>query len=303
MDSKLIGSNIAQYSRYELIHRTLCKVLHDERIMTMLNPKLRNGAEVWLSEDSGKTVYRSNKNEMAQRLVKIGSYIYDVLKRLKEDAPGYDLLHRVFHDQYVVEKGKVELKDKHKVSSDSLQSPDDLDATYRDKNGQKVSGYVTNITETVEEDKPSIITSIQTDPVTFADWHFFEDAVHNTERVTGQPVKNVYADGAYQSPDNREFAMLHMGMELLTSKLQRGCRYLLDREPWTDNFKVTDTETGEVMDAIYVGESTRGQTLEGEPLACQAHTPLALFQWFRISRLNSKLENPKAFLQLQETPQ
>lgn len=114
-------------------------------------------------------MYRSNKNEMAQRLVKIGSYIYDVLKRLKEDAPGYDLLHRVFHDQYVVEKGKVELKDKHKVSSDSLQSPDDPDATYRDKNGQKVSGYVTNITETVEEDKLSIITSIQTAPVTFAD--------------------------------------------------------------------------------------------------------------------------------------
>ena len=76
MDSKLIGSNIAQYSRYELIHRTLCKVLRDERIMTMLNPKFRKGAEVWLSEDSGKTVYRSNKNEMAQRLVKIGSYIY-----------------------------------------------------------------------------------------------------------------------------------------------------------------------------------------------------------------------------------
>ena len=197
MDSKLIGSNIAQYSRYELIHRTLCKILRDERIMTMLNPKLRKGAEVWLSEDSGKTVYRSNKNEMAQRLVKIGSYIYDVLKRLKEDAPGYDLLHRVFHDQYVVEKGKVELKDKHKVSSDSLQSPDDPDATYRDKNVQKVSGYVTNITETVEEDKPSIITSVQTEPVTFADCHFLEDAVHNTERVTGQLVKNVYADGAY----------------------------------------------------------------------------------------------------------
>ena len=257
MDSKLIGSNIAQYSRYELIHRTLCKILRDERIMTMLNPKLRKGAEVWLSEDSGKTVYRSNKNEMAQRLVKIGSYIYDVLKRLKEDAPGYDLLHRVFHDQYVVEKGKVELKDKHKVSSDSLQSPDDPDATYRDKNGQKVSGYVTNITETVEEDKPSIITSVQTEPATFADCHFLEDAVHNTERVTGQLVKNVYADGAYQSPDNREFAMLHMGMELLTGKLQGGCRYLLDREPGTDNLKVTDTETGEVMDAIYVGESKR----------------------------------------------
>ena len=257
MDSKLIGSNIAQYSRYELIHRTLCKVLRQDSVMTMLNPKLRKGAEVWLGEDSGKTVYRSNKDEMAQRLVRIGLYIYAVLKRLKDDAPGYDLLHRVFHDQYVVEKGRVELKDKHKVASDSLQSPDDPDATYRDKGGQKVSGYVTNITETIEADKPSIITSVQTEPVTFADCNFLQDAISNTERVTGHLVENVYADGAYQSPENREFARLHMGMELLTGKLQGGCRYLLDREPGTDNLKVTDTETGEVFDAIYVGENKR----------------------------------------------
>ena len=257
MDSKLIGSNIAQYSRYELIHRTLCKVLRQDGVMTMLNPTLRKGAEVWLGEDSGKTVYRSNKDEMAQRLVRIGLYIYAVLKRLKDDAPGYDLLHRVFHDQYVVEKGRVELKDKHKVASDSLQSPDDPDATYRDKGGQKVSGYVTNITETIESDKPSIITSVQTEPVTFADCNFLQDAISNTERVTGHLVENVYADGAYQSPENREFARLHMGMELLTGKLQGGCRYLLDREHGTDNLKVTDTETGEVFDAIYVGENKR----------------------------------------------
>ena len=257
MDSKLIGSNIAQYSRYELIHRTLCKVLRDECVIMMLNPKLRKGAEVWLGEDSGKTVYRSNKDEMAQRLVKIGLYIYAVLKRLRDDAPGYDLLHRVFHDQYIVEKGNVELRDKHKISSDSLQSPDDPDATYRDKGGEKVSGYVTNITETVEEDKPSIITSVQTEPVTFSDCHFLQDAVANTERVTGHLVENVYADSAYQSPENRESAKLHMGMELLTGKLQGGCRYLLDREPGTDYLKVTDTETGEVFDAVYVGENKR----------------------------------------------
>lgn len=257
MDSKLIGSNIAQYSRYELIHRTLCKVLRMEGVIMMLNPKLRKGATTWLDEDSSKTVYRSNKDEMAHKLVKIGLYIYNVLKRLKEDAPGYALLYRVFHDQYIVEKGKVELKDKHKISSDSLQSPDDPDATFRDKGGQKVSGYVTNITETVEEDKPSIITSVQTEPVTYADCHFLQDAVSNTERVTGQLVENVYADGAYQSPENREFARLHMGMELLTSKLQGGCKYLLDREPGTDNLKVTIVETGEVIDAVYVGENKR----------------------------------------------
>ena len=50
---------------------------------------------------------------MAQRLVKIGLYIYAVLKRLRDDAPGYDLLHRVFHDQYVVAKvhaGLIQVK-------------------------------------------------------------------------------------------------------------------------------------------------------------------------------------------------
>jgi IS5 family transposase len=257
MDSKLIGSNIAQYSRYELIHRTLCKVLREETVMKMLNPKLRKGAIVWLNEDADKTVYRSNKDEMAQKLNKIGLYIYDVLKRLKEDAPGYSLLHRVFHDQYVVEKGNVEPKDKHKISGNTLQSPDDPDATFRNKGDQKVSGYVTNITETVEDDKPSIITSVQTESVSFSDCHFLQDAVSNTERVTGQIVENVYADGAYQSPENREFARLHMGMELLTGKLQGGCRYLLDIESGTDHLKVTDTVTGEIFDAIYVGQNKR----------------------------------------------
>ena len=40
------------------------------------------------------------------------------------------------------------------------------------KNDQKVQGYVTNITETVEEGKPNIITSVQVETAVFADCHF-----------------------------------------------------------------------------------------------------------------------------------
>ncbi len=57
--------------------------------------------------------------------------------------------------------GKAVLRDKKEVKADSLQNPNDPDATYRAKNDQKVQGYVTNITETVEEGKPNIITSVQ----------------------------------------------------------------------------------------------------------------------------------------------
>lgn len=124
MDSKLIGSNIAQYSRYELNHRKLCKVLRENTIMVMLNPKLCKGAEAWLSEDSCKTGYHSNKDEMLQKLIKIGLYIYNVLKRLKEDAPGYELLHRIFHDQYVVEKGKESTHPRRYFNEEEVKRPE-----------------------------------------------------------------------------------------------------------------------------------------------------------------------------------
>ena len=71
----------------------------------------------------------------------------------------------IFHENNLCFKlvmdGKAVLRDKKEVKADSLQNPNDPDATYRAKNDQKVQGYVTNITETVEEGKPNIITSVQ----------------------------------------------------------------------------------------------------------------------------------------------
>lgn len=107
IDSKLIGSNIAQYSRFVLIHRTLCKVLKHPGIIDILSPKLRKQSAEYLNEDASKFVYRSTQEVINTRLVRIGMYIYEVLKRLKDDEPLYNLLHRVFHEQYIAEKGKV----------------------------------------------------------------------------------------------------------------------------------------------------------------------------------------------------
>ena len=38
---------------------------------------------------------------------------------------------------------------------------------------------------------------------------------------------DMYADGAYQSPDNRKFAKNHNAMQLKTGKMQGGCRWEL----------------------------------------------------------------------------
>ena len=61
MDSKLIGSNIAKYSRYELIHLTLTKFLSHDENMSVLTGDLLATAKDYMKEDPGKTVYRSDK--------------------------------------------------------------------------------------------------------------------------------------------------------------------------------------------------------------------------------------------------
>ena len=141
------------------------------------------------------------------------------------------------------------VRDKKTVKADSLQNSNDPDASYRDKHGQKVQGYVTNITETVEEGKPSIITSVQVETAVFADCHFLQGAVENSEKVTGSTIEDLYADGAYQSPENREFANAHNEMQLKTGKMQGGCRWELIPHD-EDGLTVREVTTGNTYEAV-----------------------------------------------------
>lgn len=217
MDSKLIGSNIACQSRYELIHTTLVKFIKANGFSN-LSSEQQGMAKSYLDEDSSKTVYRSDTDTLQSRLSQIGGFIMEILAVYPDTASVYGLLNRLFDDQYVIEDGKAVLRDKKAVKAGSLQNPNDPDASFRNKHGQKVKGYVTNITETVEDDKPSIITSVQVETAVFADCHFLQDAVANSERVTESVIESLYADGAYQSPENREFAESHDNMHLKTGK-------------------------------------------------------------------------------------
>ena len=139
MDSKLIGSNIARYSRYRIILTTLQKWAKVG--LDSLNPSLRKKVEPYCKEDAQKTEYRSTSEEIQQRIEALGAVIYKVLVRIK--ASDDLLLKRVFDEQYEVSHGKVSLRDKKLVSADSVQNPNDPDAAYRTKGDQKVKGYGT----------------------------------------------------------------------------------------------------------------------------------------------------------------
>ena len=248
MDSKLIGSNIACQSRYELIHTTLVKFLKANDLSS-LSAEQQDLAKSYLGEDSSKTVYRSDADTLQSRLSQIGGFIMEVLAAYPDTVSFHSLLKRVFDEQYTVGDGRAVLRDKKSIKADSLQNPNDPDASYRDKHGQKVQGYVTNITETVEEGNPSIITSVQVETAVFADCHFLKDAVENSERVTNSTIEDLYADGAYQSPENREFAKGHNDIQLKTGKMQGGCRWELIPHD-EDGLTVREIATGNTFEAV-----------------------------------------------------
>lgn len=139
-------------------------------------------------------MYRSDKDALQNRLYTIGAFIRSILPLFDGTFADYGILNRVFGDQYeVADDGTLALRDRKKVSASSLQSPYDEEASFRDKHGEEVAGFVNNITETVEEGKPSIVTSEQVETATKADCHMLKGGVENSERATGAHVETVHA--------------------------------------------------------------------------------------------------------------
>ena len=253
MDSKLISSNIAWYSRYEIIHETLKKEVSLSGIESIEDQLLREQALEFYNEDAQKTVYRTDSETMGKRLLTLGLVIDHILSYT--EAENKPLLRWVFSEQYdKAEDGTVSVRDKKLVSAKSVQNPNDPDAEYRSKAGKKVKGFSTNITETCDEEgKPNLITNVDVNGATTADNTYVESGVKGSDEVTGNKVETLHSDGAYQSEYNRKFTAEN-DIDFVANGIQ-GKPSSFDLEQTDDNaLQVTDKSTGEVITAIPVND-------------------------------------------------
>jgi hypothetical protein len=261
MDSKLIGSNIAFFTRYEIIHQTLCRFYKtlDKTAKLRLSSSDRNQLDDIATEESNKTVYRSTKEEIKERLQPIGVLIYKLLNIFEEyQSEQYQLLQRVFTEQYkVVQDQQIELRAKEEISSDSVQSPDDPECAYRNKRDHQIKGYSINITETCSEDNLNLITNVIVKKANAQDTTFVQEAVTKTTEITEQTVDSIYLDGAYHSPANEDFCKEN-DIDLVLTGLQGNIpRY--DLELTQDGLIVTDTVTGECIQAGLAKKTKRSK--------------------------------------------
>jgi len=253
MDSKLIGSNIAMYSRYEVIHQTLSKFYKsiDPAMPVKLSKEEKKQLALTLEEEANKTVYRNTKSELYSRLQDLGIIIFKTLKRYKRFAKTepYQLLERMFNEQYkLLPASQVELRSKEEITADSLQSPHDPDCSYRHKRDQEVKGYSVNITETTSDQPLNLITSVEVEKANTPDTQFVEPAIAKTVEVTGQKIEKVFADGAYQSPANDACCE---GIDMVFTGIQ-GAPSRYDLEMTSKELLVTDTKIGKQQIAVPV---------------------------------------------------
>jgi hypothetical protein len=253
MDSKLIGSNIALFSRYEIIHHTLDMFYKslDTVAKSRLLPADLEQLEQLSKEEPLKTVYRSTREELKGRLQPIGIMSYKLLTLFGDlQTESFLLLQRVFNEQYkVLDDQRIELRPKEEISSSSVQSPHDPDSAYRNKGDQKVKGYSVNITETCSKGNLNLITNVIVEKANTPDTTFVEPAIQATIEVTGQKVEKVFVDGAYQSPANDEYCE---NIDMVFTGIQ-GSESRYDLELISEEgLLVTDTKTGDLIQAVLV---------------------------------------------------
>jgi hypothetical protein len=201
MDSTLIASNIRQTTRLRLLVEVL------QRVHRMLDEsdqqQYADDFAAYLKGSSGQYIYSIKREKYAEHLQRAGELMHKLVAELQAkyvDEPTYQVLDRVFKEHFVSAENTLRAKKGKELSADSLQSPDDWEATYRQKRGQDHIGYVTNVTETCHPENPfQLIVKVQTESNNTDDAAMLAETLPSLKERTG--VNEMHTDGGYNSPE------------------------------------------------------------------------------------------------------
>jgi hypothetical protein len=203
MDSTQIASNIVIMSRLQLTVEAI------QRLQRLLSEADRlRYAELlapYVGETAGHYVYRVKGFSAPEaQLQPVGQVLYQLLQEMAADygqEAAYQVALRLFAEQYRVEAETAQAKANKEISASSLQSLDDLEATYREKNRVGYKGYVANLTETCDPENPvQLITKVQVAPNTSEDGQILVEALPELKARTD--LQTLYTDGAYGGPQS-----------------------------------------------------------------------------------------------------
>jgi len=201
-DSFLVGSNIVDYSRLQLLVEIIIRLhrILDEDDIDLFKEHLTD----YIKYTSSNYVYHVNKKDLPDELKKLGmlySSLYFAIGNKYLLEREYINFKRVFKEHFKIDGNKkVTVKDSKELNSSILMSPDDPEATFRDKNRDPHKGYVTHISETVNpKNKVNLITDVDTQTNNIGDAEILENRLPIMLEHTPKIIE-YFVDGLYGSP-------------------------------------------------------------------------------------------------------
>jgi len=198
MDSTQIASNIVDASRLQLLIEAIQRVY---RILSEADQqRLAESFEPYIKGTAGHYTYRvKGKEAVEEHLQQVGDAIYHLLAELQAgyaNDPAYQVLERIFAEHFSLVEDGICPKENRELASGSLQSVDDLEASYRTKGNVHYKGYVANLTETCDpQNDLQLITKVQVAPNNVDDSQLLADALPNLQERTA--LDTLVTDGGF----------------------------------------------------------------------------------------------------------
>jgi hypothetical protein len=202
MDTTMFMSNIKKSGRLSLAYdvlsqavKTIPNNLLTEDLKQVLEPKFKT-----------ETLYKSKASEAENRLDLLLNLCQEACKIMKtipefKGAAPLRIAIRFIAEQAETdaETGRLKAKDKKTISTKSLQSAYDEDATFRRKNNVAQSGYVCEIAETCDRNNPvQLITDYTVKPNATSDVEIHQE---RAPKLKDTGCKELYQDGGFYHPE------------------------------------------------------------------------------------------------------
>ena len=202
-DSFAAASNIRNYSRLQLLIEMIIRIY---RVLSDEDKKnFQQKFQEYIKQTSGQYIYRLKSSDLPHELEKIGQLYYWIYDNLYSQYAEYNIFQafeRVYTEHFTIVKDKVTVKTAEELSSNCVQSPDDLDATYRNKNGKTSKGQSINIVETAHPDnEANLIVDVAVNPNNKDDGKVLDERLETIKEKTPD-IEELHFDGAYGNLEN-----------------------------------------------------------------------------------------------------
>jgi hypothetical protein len=203
-DSTQMGTNIRDYTRIELLVEVVLRMWrildkahqeeHQERFAPYVDAKT-----------SGQFLHRLRKSDIGHTLEQLGNLYGWMVESLRADYGSTEIhriVCRVFAEQFTRVEEKIAVRAAGEIRSDSLQSPDDPEATYRQKDDEEFHGFVLHATETASpENGFQLIVDVAVAPNNQDDSRILHDRLPGMHEKTPD-LCELHSDAAYPSEAN-----------------------------------------------------------------------------------------------------